>query len=170
MSTRTQHPLSISPDSASYLEDAVAKTVSMRLEFASLNCAVELQYFADAPASHRLSVRIEYSKRPHSSQMDLVVRYSSKIASGHRFFTDSNGLLSKERDFGELSPFVECNYFPVTKFVGVSDSCRWLTLIRTCRSEPQARTLDKSKSCSRDTLSPTTTKERRSTAMKTSTC
>ena len=56
-----------------------------------------------------------------------MVRYSTNIKNDKTFYTDSNGLYAMKRTAGEYGRYIECNYYPLTRFVSFKDSISRLT-------------------------------------------
>ena len=80
-----------------------------------------LQHLPDAPIHERLSVRIIFQEQDLNKQADFVVRYSTNIKNEKTFYTDSNGLYAMKRTAGEYGRYIECNYYPLTRFVSFLD-------------------------------------------------
>ena len=46
-----------------------------------------------------------------------MIRYSTNIKNDKTFYTDSNGLYAMKRTAGEYGRYIECNYYPLTRFM-----------------------------------------------------
>ena len=58
-----------------------------------------------------------------------MIRYSTNIKNEKTFYTDSNGLYAMKRTAGEYGRYIECNYYPLTRFMYLQDQTSRVTVL-----------------------------------------
>ena len=118
--TTSQEPDLLQPDSATY-RVMDGKGVAISMVFESLGCTAQFTYSLFMPDHEKYSTKV-FCKPLRTGSFDAVVRYKTDIKNDKTFYTDSNGLYAMKRTRGENGPYIECNYYPVTRFANIEDN------------------------------------------------
>ena len=109
------------PSSATYRTLNENTGALFTLVYSNFGCSAQIEVDLKAPAADQLTVRLACDGNRRSNIYDLVARYSTLVKNGNTYFTDSNGLYAMERERGKYGPFIECNYYPLTRFAYLED-------------------------------------------------
>ena len=119
--TTSQEPELLQPDSATYRVNSETGEVVAILDFKNEIYSLYFHYNPRAKQSDRFSTRF-FSKSLPNSNLEICIRYHTNIKNDKTFYTDSNGLYAMKRTRGENGPYIENNYYPLTKFLYMEDS------------------------------------------------
>jgi hypothetical protein len=124
----------IMPDvgTAIYTLNADGSILDVHIGFLSTLWSVNFKYLPNAPETHRYSVRMDSGilyENVSESDTNYVIRYYSDIKNGKDFVTESNGLELLTRTFGINTTVVDENYYPLTRFMGIEDGAKRMTVM-----------------------------------------
>lgn len=124
----------IMPDAgtAIYTINQDSTTLDVHIGFQNQLWNVNFKYLPKAPETHRYSVRMDSGvlyDNVSQSDTNYVIRYYSDIKNGKQFVTESNGLELLTRTFGINTTIVDENYYPLTRFMGIEDNNKRMTVM-----------------------------------------
>lgn len=119
--TTSKEPARLQPTAVRSMQDEQTGSFFVKMEYREEEapCILMLQYLPFA--SPQLFVRLECKPLPTSFK-DLVVRYSTDIKNEKLFLTDSNSFTPIPRQSWKIPRFIECNYYPITRFISLADN------------------------------------------------
>ena len=124
--TNIRDPFPLTIGTVNYQFDKDTGAFVINYDIGYFPCIFQIQYLPFAPENQRISQRFECEAFNFTApeNVELIIRYMTNIKNKGKFYTDGNGLYSMERTVGQYGPYIECNYYPLTRFIYLNDSTK----------------------------------------------